>query len=281
MVDNLYFLYLDEIYAPNLNDMLRFNKNEIFEKNNHLHFGISGVIVASSCLYDLFVKSERIKSKYYPKSKNVIFHYVDILNSNDFYSDLNVNKKKNIAFKTSLTTFITSSEFKFDCVFVDKHELIKKYGIFNKENKLIKINKIGSNLFPKCSAKDYNLYLLCLRKMINNFYQFLTERKIQARGIVVAEARGEREDTELRDAFKKIYFNGVGSVGAKDIRRQILDLFIVPKKQNYFGTQIADLVLYPSYDGFVPSHNIRHDHFIKFEKNLKKKLIKSNNRVLP
>jgi hypothetical protein len=186
-----------------------------------------------------------------------------------------------MAFKSSVSNFVFNSKFNYDCVFIDKHELIKKYGIFNKEGVLLRINKIGSNLFPKSDVKDYNLYLLALRKMLGNFYQFLTSKKILARGILIAEARGEREDTELRSAFKKIYYNGVGPIGAKAIRRQILDLFIVPKKQNYFGTQLADLVLYPTYDGLIPFHNRRNDHFIIFEKHLKNKLIKSGKKTIP
>ncbi|MBL7036578.1 hypothetical protein ISR94_01845 [Candidatus Microgenomates bacterium] len=97
MTDNLYFMFLDEIYAPNLNEMLKFSKEDIFTKEKHFHFGISGVIVPSSGLYDLISRSERIKKKYYPKKNNLIFHYVDILNTRDNYSDLNRNLKKNLS----------------------------------------------------------------------------------------------------------------------------------------------------------------------------------------
>lgn len=281
MTDNLYFLFLDEIYAPNLNDMLRYKKVEINSQSKHFHFGISGVTVAASCLKDFMKSSERIKHRYYPKKDNLIFHYVDILNNKDNYLDLSKNIKKKASFITSLSAFVRNSDFKYDYVFVDKHELIKKYGIFDKGGNVVKIQKIGSNLFPKSPVHDYNLYLLCLRKMIENFYYFLTNKKHEARGIIVAEARGEREDTELRGAFKKIYYNGVGSISPTDLRKQILELFIVPKKQNYFGTQLADLVLYPTYDGSIPNHNIRTDHFISFKLDLEKKILDRNSKIIP
>lgn len=281
MTDNLYFLFLDEIYAPNLNDMLRFRKDEINSQSKHFHFGISGVIVAASCLKDLMKSSERVKHKYYPKINNLIFHYVDILNNKDIYSDLFTNSKKSLSFKTSLSNFARSSDFKYDYVFVDKNELIKKFGVFDKKGRVTKIQKIGSNLFPRSPVHDYNLYLLCLRKMVENFYSFLTRKKFIARGVIVAEARGEREDTELREAFKKIYYNGVGSIKPTDLRRQILELFIVPKKQNYFGTQLADLVLYPTYDGVIPNHNARPDHFILFGRDLKKKVLDKSSKIIP
>lgn len=280
MVDNLYFLFLDEIYAPNLNDMLKFSKEEIYNRPNHLHFGISGVITTASGLKDFMLRSERIKEKFYPKIPNLIFHYVDILNRKQEYSDLLLNPKKDIAFKASLKSFVKDSDFRFDYVFIDKHELIKKHGIFDR-GVVVKMQKIGSNLFPKSQVHDYNLYLLCLRKMIENFYLFLTNKKIPARGIIVAEARGEREDTELREAFKKIYYYGIGKISPTELRRQVLELFIVPKKQNYIGTQLADLVLYPTYDGVIGNHNARTDHFISYQECLKKKRLNKNPKVIP
>lgn len=273
MIDNLYFLFLDEIYAPNLNDMLRFSKKDIFTRVNHLHFGIAGVLVPGSRLQDLVLKSAGIKRRYYPHLQTLIFHYVEILNDKGIFSDLLKNHQKKQGFTSSLSSFVKNFVFKYDCVFIDKHELIKKHGIFDSSGRIVRIRKIGSNLFPKSPVLDYNLYLLCLRKMLENFFVFLSDRKRPARGVVVAEARGEREDTELRMAFNKIYYQGISSIKPRDLRGVILDLFIVPKKQDYVGTQLADLVLYPTYDGAVPFHNKRNDHFISYSGFLKDKLL--------
>lgn len=280
-MDNFYFLFLDEIYTPNLNEFLKFSQKEILEREKHLHFGISGVIISSSGLSDLNFKSRRIKIKYYPRQKTLIFHYIDILNNKDSFSDLKLNPKKKKALADSLSEFIKNNKLKYSAVFIDKHDLIKKYGIFDKSGRVIKINKIGSNLFPKSPIKDYNLYLLCLKKIIEHFFVFITNRKIKARGIIIAEARGEREDTELREAFHKIHCYGISKIQPTELRKIVLDLFIVPKSQNYIGTQLADLVLYPTYDGAVPIHNVRNDHFISYEKILKKKLINKDVDIIP
>lgn len=157
--------------------------------------------------------------------------------------------------------------------------MIKQYGTFNRSGRPVNIKKIGSNLFPKQPFVDYNLYLLCLRQLTIHFYQYLSNRRLSARGVIVAEARGKREDTELREAFQKIYYHGVGSIKPTELRRKILDLFIVPKTQNYIGTQLADLILYPTYDALVPQHGARNDHFLHFESCLKKKLLQ--NIILP
>jgi len=281
MVDNFYFLFLDEIYSPNLNEFLKFSKKEIFERPNHLHFGISGVIVPASGLSDLNFKSRRIKNKYYSEQEPLIFHYVDILNNRDFFSDLNLDQKKRKGFTDSLSSFVKNSDIKYSCAFIDKHELVKKYGIFDRDGRVVKIKKIGSNLFPKSSIVDYNLYLLCLKQILKHFFTFITDKKIKARGIVVAETRGQREDTELREAFHKIHCHGISKISPTEIRKIILDLFIVPKSQNYIGTQLADLVLYSTYDGAVPIHNVRNDHFISYKKVLKKKLLNKTVDIIP
>lgn len=281
MIDNLYFLFLDEIYSPNLNDLLKLEKNEIFSHTHHKHFGISGVIVSASLLKDLNLKIRKIKNRYYPRINNLILHYVDILQERDDFSDLHSNQKKKLALSQSLSSLIKDFDFKYCCVFVDRHELAKKYGIYDKYGKLIKIKKIGSNLFPKSPVLDYNLYLLCLKRILEVFFKFLVDRRIKARGIVVTEARGEREDTELREAFHKIHLSGISSIGPTELRSIILDMFIVPKKQNYVGTQLADLILYPTYDGAVPFHNTREDHIISYSKLLQRKLLNNGVYIIP
>ena len=281
MTDNLYFLFLDEIYSPNLNDMLKLKKEEIFSHSQHKHFGVSGVIVSVALLNDLNLSSRRIKNKYYQGRNNLIFHYIDILHNREDFTDLGKDSEKKKAFGESLASLIKNSDFKYTCVFIDKHEFIKKNGIFDDLGKLTKIRKVGSNLFPKSPVLDYNLYLLCMKSMLEIFYKFLTSRRIEARGIVINEARGEREDTELREAFHKIHINGISSISPTDLRSIILDLFIVPKKQNYIGTQLADLLLYPTYDGIVPFHSARNDHFLSFERLLKKKLLSGDVQILP
>lgn len=281
MTDNLYFLFLDEIYTANLNEFRKYSKEKIMTDQYHHHFGIAGVILAASHLEKLSFRSRRIKKKFYSKKEVLIFHYIDILNTKKAFSDLKINIKKRNSFIASLVSLVRDTEFKYSCVFIDRHELIKKYGIFNEAGKIIKIKKIGSNLFPKSPFIDYNLYLLCLKRLMADFFLFITNKKIRARGIIVAEARGEREDSELREAFHKIYCNGISSFSPVELRKIIIDLFIVPKSLNYIGTQLADLLLYPTYDSAVFAHKPRGDHFISYEKILKKKLLKGGVSVIP
>jgi hypothetical protein len=278
-MNNFYFLFLDEIYSPNLNDMLRLTKEDIFSHPSHKHFGLCGVILKSGDLYSLTKRLERFKQKYYPKQPNLISHYVDILNTRDSFSDLALDNLKSTAVHESLSSLVRDTKCAIDYIFIDKHGFAKKYGKFDVDQRLVRIKKVKSNMFPPASAKDYNLYLLSLKHLIKNYYNFLTQSKGQ--GIIVAEARGEREDSELRQAFNILLKEGVGTILAKDLRTALLDIYIVPKKQDYAGTQLADLLVYPIYDSAIPMHNIRNDHFIHYKTDIETKIINNSTHIIP
>jgi hypothetical protein len=106
---------------------------------------------------------------------------------------------------------------------------------------------------------------------------FLTRKS--GRGVVVAESRGDKEDLQLRNAFDLFLRNGVGQLSATDLRNKISDIFIVHKKQNHAGLQIADAIIYPTYDNFVPGHNVRTDHFVNFDSAIKPKLYKGDGSI--
>jgi hypothetical protein len=94
--------------------------------------------------------------------------------------------------------------------------------------------------------------------------------------MIITEARGEKEDIELRDAFYKLQCGGISTISPKSLRQTIVDLLVVYKKQNHAGLQLADLLLYPTYDAQIPYHSVRTDHFISFESIIRKKLLKAN-----
>jgi hypothetical protein len=173
MVDDFYFLCIDEIYSPNLNQLLRLEKNKVFSHTNHWHFGLGGIILSASSLADLNMSMRKLQKKYYPKASSPIFHYNDILNNKDLFSNLAVSFSKRKSFIDSLLYWIKSNDYYFLASFIDNHELVKKYGIFNRSGELTQIRKIPGNIYSKSPAKDYNLYSLALKFIMKEFYGFL------------------------------------------------------------------------------------------------------------
>lgn len=271
--DSLYFLCVDEIYTPNINSLLKLDRTEIARHTNHLHFGLGGVIIPSSIMPKLNMSLRGLQRRHYPKHDHPIFHYIDMLHNKNLFSNLAVDANKRRSLIDSLKYWIKQTDFKFVAAFIDNHELIKQYGTFDNAGKLVNIKKISGNIYPKSSAHDYNSYSLALKFLLRNFYDFLSSKIYPARGVIVAEARGEQEDLRLRDAFYQYQCTSIGTIKPHEFRQTIIDLFIIHKKQNHAGLQLADMLLYPTYDAVIPYHSSRTDHIIDYRELIKGKLL--------
>lgn len=280
MNDDFYILCLDEIYAPNLTQLLKLTKEEIFKHPNHWHFGLSGVILPAKQMAKLNLDIHALQKEFYPNKEFSVLHYNDILNNKDCFTDLELDSTKKTTFIKRIRKVVRQTEFKYTAVFIDKHEIIKKYGTFDKTGLTKNIQKIKGNIHPHHSVVDYNLYSLALRLLVKKFYTFLKSHKKPARGLIIAEGIGTKEDTAMREAFYKMQRAGISTISIKDLRQTIVDLLIVYKKQNHGGVQFADLLLYPTYDAKVPSHNTRNDHFLDYETMIKPKLLDEDSIII-
>ncbi len=275
--DHFFFLYLDEIYTPSLKELKETTKNNLENRENFHHFGIGGAIVPANELVRLNFAVRKIQNKFYPNKQFPHLHYVDILNKRDLYSDLAIDQEKHKKITTAINKLITDTHFGAVYCFINKEKLILKYGNFDSYRYPTYLRKIKGNIFPKTKITDYNLYFLSIRFLLERYHLFLTRKS--GRGVVVAESRGDKEDLQLRNAFDLFLRNGVGQLSATDLRNKISDIFIVHKKQNHAGLQIADAIIYPTYDNFVPGHNVRTDHFVNFDSAIKPKLYKGDGSI--
>ena len=73
----------------------------------------------------------------------------------------------------------------------------------------------------------------------------LLEAEGQKEVYLIAEARGKREDDELRLSFLNTVTYGTDFVSAERFRRITFQLRFKPKAMNVVGTQLADLAAYP------------------------------------
>lgn len=142
----------------------------------------------------------------------------------------------------------------------------------------------GRKIQERCFGKE-KYHPLHYVDILNNSgnYAFLgtdahKRRSVIRRGLIIAEARGEKEDTNLLNAFYQYQKTGTGSLSGRELRSYITDLLIIRKSQNHLGTQLADLITYPLYDNLVPDHRVRKDHVVHFS-NFKKKI--KNVKIFP
>jgi len=88
-------------------------------------------------------------------------------------------------------------------------------------------------------------YLLSLRILVKRFAFEIGAMASATGGEIIAEARDEVLDNELRLAWIDIRTTGTEYVSASEVRNRINDLHIRDKKQNITGLQIADLIVSP------------------------------------
>ena len=89
-----------------------------------------------------------------------------------------------------------------------------------------------------------NPYDLALKFALERLLPLL-EKVGQRQVHVVAEARGKREDDQLRLTFLRIVNEGTEFIGAERFRQIQFRLECAPKVKNIVGTQMADLAAYP------------------------------------
>jgi hypothetical protein len=253
------FLCLDEHDSPNLSELYAKSRAEIKQAPTRRHFGICGVIIHGADYPEVNVEGRKIQYKCFA-GNYVPFHYSEILNNSGKFAFLGTNKGKRQSFIDNINNFLQRVKPKIIASFIDKHQLALDYGIFT-QNKLTLIKKIKPNMSRVAQPRNINLYEIALKFILSKFYNYLKEGR--KRGLIIAEARGEKEDKELLDAFYNFQRFGAGSLSGNELRQYITDLLIIRKSQNHIGLQIADLITYPVYDYFIPNHNSRVDHLIK------------------
>src|SRR2546422_11166092 len=89
-----------------------------------------------------------------------------------------------------------------------------------------------------------NPYDLALKFALERLLPLLEEAK-QDQVRLISEARGKREDNELRLSFLRTVNDGTEYVSADRFRRIQFRLDFKPKAMNIIGTQMADLAGYP------------------------------------
>ena len=98
-----------------------------------------------------------------------------------------------------------------------------------------------------------SLLLNFLRLLVCHLLEFALERLLicleehkQDSVTIVAEARGKKEDNDLHLKFLEIVISGTDYYSGERFKKIDFKLVFREKKMNTVGTQIADLVAYPT-----------------------------------
>ena len=119
------------------------------------------------------------------------------------------------------------------------------------------ISQVITVVLDKAAYLQYGLlrserpYGYCINALTDRYGQWLN--RVGGTGDVMAEARGKREDQELRDDFHRLMAGNGNFEGNRESLRQISSkqIKLNLKSRNITGLQLADLLAYPSMRGVL------------------------------
>lgn len=222
-MSSLYRLYIDEsgdhTYG-NLHDPAK------------RYLGLTGTIFKEDNIPTFVHQLEDLKKKHFPYDPDdpLIFSRKAIMQMKGVFGKLN-DPAIEAAFNEDILALFRYSKYRIITVVIDKETHIRKYG-----------------------HAAWHPYHYCLTAMLERYCGFLIFRN--ARGDVIGEARGKKEDNELRATFSHVYHRGTWYRDPQFFNQTLTSpkLKLKPKRQNIAGLQLSDLLAYPS------KHEILLDH---------------------
>ena len=244
-----YIMCIDENGSSNnLTYILKQISNDKEVSEDDKYFTITGCI---------FEKQDYMKAKYLIKSlKNKYWQ-------NGMFFDSKKNKEKAVCFH--------SREIR-------KHDNCFNDSLINYNEFMLDLTELMKNIECKIISISINLYEYLKRGYTHNVYNvafdFLLERYIFAtkahkKGIIMLEARGKEEDSELLEHISKVILKtGTKSIKSTELRDKIRGVYFNPKwneeySATYTGLEIADLYSYPIHK-FI-KRNKKDQAFLTYE----------------
>jgi hypothetical protein len=218
-------IYVDEVGNS---DLL-----ESSENNNHRFLSLSGVILELSHVEQVVhPEMEALKSRYFHHHPDdpVIFHRKEMVNSVGSFEPLR-NREIREHFDSELLRMLRSWDYTVITVCIDKRKHKETYTTWR-----------------------YDPYHYCLTVLLERFVFFLNRN--EARGDVLAESRGGKEDMRLKASFTRLWENGTDYVDPEQLQTALTSkqLKVKTKANNIAGLQLADLIAHPSRNEILKEH---------------------------
>jgi hypothetical protein len=209
-------MYVDEVGNPDI---------ESSDNPNHRFLSLTGVIISLDYVKQiLHTEMEALKVKYFGSHPDepVVLHRKELMNAKNPFQvlrDPNVRK----AFDKELLKCLERWEYRIITVCLDKKKHKDTYTTWR-----------------------YDPYHYCLAILLERFSFWLNRQK--AKGDIMAESRGGKEDRRLKDSFHRLWEQGTDFVKQEQFHESFTSgqLKVKPKSANVSGLQLADIIAHPS-----------------------------------
>jgi hypothetical protein len=219
-----YRLYIDEVGNSDLGASIN---------PNHRYLSLTGVVFSLDYVQaTLQPQIEGLKGRYFDSHPDdpVILHRKELVNQKRPFQAL-LDPGVRTAFDAELMELLRDLDYVVITVVIDKLAHLNRY--------------LQWSMDP---------YYYCLVVLLERYALWLGQRN--ARGDVMAESRGKKEDQRLKKEFSQIYLNGTPNVSHGEFvaRFTSSQLKIKPKSANIAGLQLADLIAHPSFIAVKARH---------------------------
>jgi len=216
-VEMKYRMYVDEVGNPDLSS----SANPL-----HRYLSLTGVIMELGYVDAVaHPKLEGMKRSYFGSHVDdpVILHRKELLRSRAPFNSLSAPETRS-RFDAELLRLLGELEYSVVTVVMDKRAHLDRYRVWRAD-----------------------AYHYCTEVLLERYVMWLAAR--DARGDVMAESRGGKEDRRLKDSFARLCAEGTAQITSDDLLRHLTSrqLKVKPKSNNITGLQIADVVAHPSF----------------------------------
>lgn len=213
-VKRLFSLYIDES-----GDHTYHKVDDVSKR----YLGLTGCIIDAEYYRKTFQPLlEKLKQDHFPHSPDdpVILHRKDIINKHGAFWRLREHEKEN-AFNRDLLDFLKKQSYRIITVVIDKEVHRQRYGV-----------------------AAFHPYNYCLAAMLERYCGLL--RFFGARGDVMGESRGGREDKQLKEAYRRFYGSGTYYWLPEHFQSVLTskEIKLKRKEANIAGLQLADILAY-------------------------------------
>jgi hypothetical protein len=221
-----YRIYVDEVGNPDL---------ESSDNPNHRFLSLTGVIIRLDHVeVVVHPQMEALKAKHFGHHPDepIVFHRKEMTNCLGAFRILK-NAAARVSFDRELLGLLSAWEYTVISVCLDKKKHKETYTTWR-----------------------YDPYHYCLAVLLERFVFFLNINR--ARGDVMAESRGGKEDLRLKQAFARLCEKGTDYVDPAQFQRALTSrqLMVKSKANNISGLQLADLLAHPSRNEILLEHGL-------------------------
>lgn len=216
-----------------------YNLHEDLDQDSNRFLCLTGVVMRLETHDVLTEQLDDLKLKFFG-DKSIALHRREIISAKPPFSSLKDPITRD-EFNTQLLSIMKDLKYGVISIVIDKKTLVDRYGIL----------------------RAHDPYALGLEYLMQRYQYWMQDSQriyVGAKGDILAEARGGKEDRITKETYKLVY-NGEGYNKLKNASQffSSKEIKLKKKKDNIAGLQFVDLISHPARRYILTRYNLAKD----------------------